>query len=176
MTLNIPHNLLMKSMGLPNSCIVTVSIPENIAKSLYLDGGLSTDEFHITLAYITDIEDLTSVSTVVSNVCTTVSPISIDVGNYVGRFSGEDADVLYAPVFSEDLREFRKLLTTSLTDTGIIYSTKHEWTPHITLSYVDFNIQTPMVTRQEVTWVAEFIEVWNNGVRFYYPLANVQDK
>jgi 2'-5' RNA ligase len=107
-------------------------------------------EMHITLAYLGDINDtdidkadlLSAVGKFASNYYC-VSGKTNGFGRFHGVAGGDD--VIYANFDSPDIPSFRESLVNCLSNAGIQVSKDHGFVPHITLSYIGVDDETPDV-------------------------------
>lgn len=169
MNLHIPKDILLKSMRVHDGFIVALSVPTELANKLALVGDIPAEELHITVAYIENMSQIPLVTTLVSSLASEFDEFKVTTVDV-----GEFPDVVYLGVESYELYKFRTELLSKFDEHKVQYSRKFGWQPHITLSYE--NINPLPVELKGVSWVAEFIEIWNNGIRFRYPLANHQIK
>lgn len=119
------------------------------AAKLALDGGVSADDLHITVAYLgkTDQVDAEALRTAAETAAAR-SPITGKVAG-IGRFTGGDrGDVLVALYDSAGLEQLRRDLDDALATAGLQRPRDHGYTPHLTLGYLDPGDDSP-ITRIE---------------------------
>lgn len=105
---------------------------------LVVDGGEPSNELHVTLAYLGKVSDgidqgklLRAVERFAANHDPVVGTIS---GK--GMFNTPDGIAVVGLVDAPGLGEFRVELVKALADEGLSVRTDHDFTPHVTLAYV----------------------------------------
>lgn len=161
----------------PSGVMVGWFLPDYLAYQYQVDGG-ETD-LHLTAAFLGDMTDLTVEQTrivtgIVAEVAS-VTPAPFGVIDGTGMFKNEDQSVWYATVEFEGLSEFRAALVAALTAAGIELAGFHasvEWTPHITLAYLDVGEDAPDVTvPRSAPILMDDITVAVGGTRFSIDFA-----
>lgn len=133
--------------------MVAFFVPEEYIDDLSacVPNPVNPEAMHITLAYLGDINDgtldkaevISALGKFVNNKGACISGST----NGFGRFHGKDGelDAIYANFDSPELPEFRQHLVKCLSENGVEYSQLHGYTPHITLSYIGLDDETPDV-------------------------------
>lgn len=122
-------------------------LPEDIAAQIAIPDGIDPSELHLTLAYLKAGTDLPMdaperVADTVRAFSYKRQPFTFSV-NGAARFTGTPSsagqDVIYAVVSSESVETFRMDLCFELASAGIVnpWGDHYEYTPHITLAYVE---------------------------------------
>jgi 2'-5' RNA ligase len=145
-------------------CMVAFYPPSDVASKLAIKDGEDPSELHVTLGYLGKLDQISNpeaLKEAMSAFALKFGPIKGDFGG-VGRFSASDTsdskDVIYASADVPELVDFRHNLILVIESTGVQISRIHGFTPHMTLSYVDINEDTP-IRRIEHTEVL-FESVW----------------
>jgi 2'-5' RNA ligase len=157
----------------PQGCIIAIPIPESIAHSLAMAGGEPPSDLHVTVVYLEDGFDFDIVSAVVTSLASSFEAFKLG-NNGLGRFGFEYHDVLYYDVSCPEIFELHDKVKYYLSLAGVQVSEKYPtYRPHCTLMYIDKNVPTPTASDEllELPIFADSIQIWNNGVRFNYPLA-----
>jgi len=163
----------------PKGTIVAISVPYTLANKLYLGGGNSPEEMHITLAYMHYLYDdeLDTLRAIVSSCAKDYSQnLLLKVGG-IGRFSHGDEDVFYASVDNPFLSEFREYVIGRLEAGGLPVSYEHGFTPHITIKYLTKDETTPMLGGDVVgsQWLAETVDIWHGNFKFKYTFSCISE-
>lgn len=136
---------------------------------------VNPDNMHITLAYLGDIDDGLDKSAIISSLGSFVNIQQTIVGrtNGFGRFHGKnnEEDAIYASFDAPELPSFRQSLVDHLANCNIQVSKEHGFTPHITLSYIGVDDETPDVHIPDLT--CKFDTLWlawgNEHIPFKLP-------
>lgn len=120
--------------------LVSLPVPEHVGKQIVVPGGEAPHNLHVTLCYIKSTTDQQKVRDVVENAIGNTSSLTFDIMG-VGRFpassSSDGRDVVYAKVHSPRLLELREKIYDALVAADMPPKNDFEYTPHITLRYVD---------------------------------------
>lgn len=134
------------------SVMISLTIPNEVARTLTIPGGEKENDLHITVCYLgrlseigqDAVDDALQVAELLAD---NSRPISGLVGGF-GRFSASDSsdgkDVIYANVDLPRLPDFRGELIHVLNLAKIPYKNNHGYTPHVTLKYIDSDRNTPV--------------------------------
>jgi 2'-5' RNA ligase/phage major head subunit gpT-like protein len=144
--------------------MVALDLPDDVAASLAVPGGLPANELHVTLAYLgQDLTDdqVAAVAKVVATVAAGSGPLTGTVGG-LGRFpAGADGTPVWVPVDVPGLAELRDDLVDQLAAAGLPVDQAHGFTPHMTLTYLaDGDPEPDPVPPVEVTFDAL---TWTRG-------------
>jgi uracil-DNA glycosylase family 4 len=124
--------------------MIALRLPEATANAIAVADGEAPDKLHVTLAYLGRMSEigpdgLMSAADAIGQVIST--PILRGVLSGIGRFAATDSsdgkDVLTRLVDVPGLNEMRARLCAALDARGVDYSRAHDFTPHLTLAYVD---------------------------------------
>ncbi len=124
--------------------MIAYHLPQAIAEQLAVPEGEPADELHITVAYLGKALDipfgqrlkiLAAVEHVLSKRLPFIATIS-GIGRFPASESSDWQDVIYAKVDAPELADIRQGIAERLADAGIQIATDHEFTPHVTLAYV----------------------------------------
>jgi hypothetical protein len=125
---------------------------EDTATGLAIDGGEPAEALHLTLAYLGKVKDLPKgflkkTLKTLATVAKDQAPLSGNVAG-LGRFTASETsdgkDVLVALADVPGLGAFRHNVVEAVTSVGIEVSTKHDFTPHITLAYLSPGDKSPI--------------------------------
>lgn len=112
-----------------------------------------SNEFHITLAYLGDMDTIdTRTTTAITNALydfSSTMPTLTGRFNGIGRFQavGDDGtDALYVSFDCKELQDWRHELIERLRLAGVNMSSEHGFIPHVTLGYIPSNAVTPMIS------------------------------
>lgn len=136
--------------------MVALFLPTQVADRLHVivrDAGLNAepaDILHLTLVYPGNTEDLADKQAQIAEFCALFAaeaPAITGVIGGIGRFlhnEGNNTNALYASFDSPGLSLLRGELLTGLIEAGLIDAEQlHDFTPHITLAYIDVEQPTP---------------------------------
>ena len=146
----------------PTGVAVVLPLPQELAATLALEGGLPAEDLHLTIGMIGRRDEMTDVQLAeallaVRDAGICCAPITATIGG-IGRFmasNGSDAkDVVYLSVDSPALLELRDEVEDALEARGLELQTDHGFTPHITLAYIDPGAAMPLdsIEPQSVTF------------------------
>ncbi len=116
-----------------------------VAKKLAVEGGEAADQLHVTLAYFGKPDEVgagivSRLEEAVKGFAETHGPIEATfskVGKFPATPQSDGKDVVYLAVDSPDIQEFRKELVACSKEVGADPKANFEYTPHMTLAYVD---------------------------------------
>jgi HK97 family phage portal protein len=131
--------------------MIAFFIDPKSAKKLVIKDGEDPQDLHITLAYIKNDDnkdlDINALKTVVKTFASYASPLQGSTSG-VGRFNpssfSDGLSPVYASVNIEGLQKWRMNLVDALNDNDVTVASNFDYTPHITLSYIDANTDTPI--------------------------------
>lgn len=123
--------------------MVCLYLPMDVARWNAVEGGEPAEDLHVTLAYVPGIgeneEAFEAIREAISAVADEYGPIFGCLGGN-GRFNGSETsdfqDVYYASFDSPILTELRQIICTAIEAAGFDCSSKHGFTPHVTLKYL----------------------------------------
>jgi uracil-DNA glycosylase family 4 len=124
--------------------MIALRLPAATANAIAVADGEPADKLHVTLAYLGRMsklgpESLMMAADAVGQVTST--PVLRGVLSGIGRFaateSSDGKDVLVRMVDVPGLGDMRAKLCAALDARGIDYGRVHDFTPHLTLAYVD---------------------------------------
>jgi 2'-5' RNA ligase len=127
------------------------------AQQLAIPGGEPASELHVTLAYMGDLAEgfpegklnpaltLEHISTVISSYARIVQPISGRIGG-LGRFINpeDERTPVYASVQAPGLQAFQRKLVEVIEQAGYWVAHDFDYTPHITLAYIEPEAEMPV--------------------------------
>lgn len=134
--------------------LVALWLDAETAQQLAVDGGEPADSLHLTLCYAppdsAGWDDLRQARVIAAVEREAFSQsVRGRIGGY-GRFiateSSDGKDVFYAAVDAPGLESFRSGIVAALHEAGVLPSTTHGYTPHITLAYLDTGAANPVDT------------------------------
>jgi 2'-5' RNA ligase len=139
-----PDSMIAKLLNEPvhEGSMVAIYPTKEFAEEIALKGGEPASKLHITLFYF-DQEELTKVNTHVKIInllekfSNTVSKFKITLSKTSTFPQEENLTPYIVLVDSKELIIFRENLAKELDNLGILYSKKFEYTPHITLKYLE---------------------------------------
>lgn len=134
----------MASPDYSDGCMIALYPPAAIAEALVVDGGLPTDEMHVTVAYLGDAADIDGdvLREVVAGLAER-QPFTARISGHA-RFTGGDKDVIVALVDSPDLEDLRRDTLDALYERGIEVPREHGYTAHLTIQYLDPDEPSPL--------------------------------
>lgn len=157
----------------PKEILIAIPVPQSIADSLAVDGGIDPEDMHITLAYIDEDQgvDMGKMREMVSSVAEKISSFPIEISG-IGKFDHDDVDILYASVDSAMLAHLHHILLEQLVEhCGVDPSMEHGFNPHITLSYIDKDEPLPDMGEDILQdWRVDSIEIWKDSGRHKFKL------
>lgn len=137
--------------------MVALMLPEDVAKSIAVEGGVPVEDIHCTVTFHGELDDTAFADLVakVRSLASVAKPLSGSIGG-LGTFPADDPEAgapWWVPVDVPGLAALHEDLL-EVSDTA---KTNHGYSPHITLTYVKEGDQQPSpVDRQEVA----FSSVW----------------
>lgn len=135
-----------------NGFFVALWLSPTTAGQLAIAGGEPAELLHVTLCYCGDVAELDelAITRAIAAVDRTVSyraPLEGSIAGY-GRFnaspSSDAKDVFYASVDAPGLTDLRQSIANELAFAGVPMRTTHDFTPHITLAYVEPDAPNPV--------------------------------
>jgi len=124
--------------------MIAIKVIEPVASQLAIKDGNTPDQIHCTLAYLGKLSTVSSQLIVVKQLLKAMADYSAAMTgkiNGLGRFganeSSDNKEVIYATLDCPGLAALRTDLISSLKSAGVGVTTDHDFTPHITLSYVE---------------------------------------
>lgn len=131
------------------------------ANQLAIPGGEDPSIMHVTLAYMGEMEDepeqgklhpvqsLDTLRFVLSSFAANASPLEGNIGG-LARFAPSPSSDGKTPVIAlvnvQGLQDWRRELVTTLEDAGYFVANNFDYTPHITLDYIDADQPMPIET------------------------------
>ncbi len=111
-----------------------------LAEKLAVEGGEPQERLHVTLLYFEDKaaerEDWEKLSEAVAKVVAKHEKLSGHIAG-AGRFVNDDSDVAWASLDLPGLAQLRQELLEAAQEAGFPVSMSHDFTPHMTLKYLD---------------------------------------
>jgi 2'-5' RNA ligase len=133
---------------MPKSMIACY-LPEEVAEKIEIPGYEKDGDLHLTLVYLGDISlhiDFEGLTEALEEWAETRSPILGKLGD-ISRFPANEntdgMDVAYLPFISDQLTDFRESLLQVIAPFGLSDNSDFDYTPHITLGYLDPKSPTP---------------------------------
>jgi uracil-DNA glycosylase/2'-5' RNA ligase len=130
--------------------MIALRLPAQTAKDIALEGGEPAESLHVTLAYLGRMSTVgpTGMMSAVEAIGTIQdTPVLRGVLAGIGRFAGTDSsdgkDVLIRLVDVPGLTDLRARLVRALVARGVPVNQAHDFTPHLTLAYVDESAKMP---------------------------------
>ncbi|MCC9307692.1 2'-5' RNA ligase family protein [Kitasatospora sp. RB6PN24] len=134
----------MASPDYSDGCMIALYPPRPLADRLTVPDGLPAEEMHVTVAYLgTTAEVERDTVLAVAQALAARPPISATLSGHA-RFTGGAQDVIVALVDSADLEDLRRDCLTQLADREVTVSREHGFTPHLTLTYIDPEADSPV--------------------------------
>ena len=125
--------------------MVAMRLPESVAKAITIPGGEPADRLHVTLAYLgrmseVGIDGLALAQEAIEKV-SRGTPVLKGVLAGIGRFaateSSDGKDVVIALVDVPGVSALRASVMDALKCSGLAPREAHDFTPHVTLAYVE---------------------------------------
>ncbi|MFD9564352.1 2'-5' RNA ligase family protein [Streptomyces sp. NPDC059994] len=134
----------MASLDYSDGCMIALYPPPELAEKLAIEGGLTAEELHVTVAYCGDAADIDgdTLRAVVAEL-TARRPLAAQLAG-LARFTGGGKDVLVVLVDSADLEDLRRDTLDALYERGIQIPRDHGFTAHLTLSHVEPDEEAPL--------------------------------
>lgn len=167
-----------KSNG--NGVMIAFKIPEDLAETLVVghEGAEDADQLHLTLAYLGKYDQIdhaliAGLKSCLQNFGMNYAAISGTLGG-PQRFNAttfsDDKDVCVASFQCKGIQGFRKELLDYIEFAGFQAKNNFEYTPHITLAFIDPEEDLPVhrIPPQDITFHS--ITLYFGGEQFDYPL------
>lgn len=141
-----PSDNTANSQAKEEGVMIALMLPNDIATKMAVENGEKPDAMHITLAYLgkrSELpDDIMLRSTVaIQKTCDKHQSLIKGLAGGPEKFPPSDSsdgkEVIYATIDAPDLLLFRQQLVEELNAEGIEPYANFEYTPHITLAYVD---------------------------------------
>jgi hypothetical protein len=127
-------------------CIM-LEMPADEAVNFAVPGGETAGDLHITLAYLgkgLGLDKMQRVNKVVRSLAHDVITANVGgLGTFEPTENSDGKRVYYAQVASIDIMNFRKLLVDALKHINVEVTSNFEYTPHVTLAYLDETMEYP---------------------------------
>lgn len=146
--------------------IAALWIPDKVGKKIAIEDGETVDDLHCTLAYFGKVDELPDGSEdkciqAVTAAVKGTGPLRGKIGG-IGKFNGSETsdgkDVVYASLDVPGLVSLRERIVTEAEKRGLQVSRVHDFTPHVTLAYVDKGCkEIPNVKSLPVEFDAVFV-------------------
>lgn len=124
--------------------MIAMRLPAQTAKDISLEGGEPPERLHVTLVYLGRMSSvgpggMMSAAEAIGAVQDTpiLRGLLSGIGRFCGSESSDNKDVLIRLVDVPGLTDLRARLVRELSMRGIPISQAHDFTPHLTLAYVD---------------------------------------
>lgn len=161
--------------------MIAFMLDNNAARSLALPGGEPVEDLHITLAYLGDMADATfDVDRLKQELISFASesiPLHGSTGE-LGRFSPSDSSDGKSPIVAlvniPGLQEWRANLVKRIESMGVEVAKNFDYTPHITLAYIDANAPLPVEDVPSVDLVLDRIWLCIGAKRISFPIGDEQ--
>lgn len=162
--------------------LVSLTVPTDVADAL-ADLGVEEDDLHITLTYSGNVEELGDIAVAraliaVADIARMSRPLDGHVGA-LDRFEAtefsDNKDVIIARVDMPSLEPFRQRVEDALNTAGAPPKTNHEYTPHITLAYVDVGAPPPVDDIPALPMHIDHVTVSVGDLRSDLPLGAAHD-
>jgi len=125
--------------------MVAAVIPPDVGGRVAVPGGLPLDDLHLTLVYLGDVADRAAgdrqaVADAVTAAAAAFGPLTGTLSG-LGRFTapGDDnpGDPVYAAADVPGLGRLRLAIADACAAAGVPPASNHDFTPHVTLAYID---------------------------------------
>lgn len=161
--------------------MVAFFLNEKVARKLALPDGEPAEDLHVTLAFSGDKSNLKvnpgKLKKTLAGFASEAKPLTGKTGG-IGRFSPSDSSDGLSPVIAlvnvPGIQRWRADLVKRLESAGVEIAKDFEYTPHITLAYIDEDEPMPVESVPEVD--LKFNEVWLviGDERTAYPIGDEQ--
>lgn len=160
-----------------DSLCVVIRCPDNVAVQCPYKPH-DTSPPHITLAYVDGCppEKLGDVIASLVNAFALLDPFEVTLGSleyFTVDFGGEHRRVAYAGAnFSVDARLYRQEIVDAINEAGLAvreYTNTTEFTPHVTLAYVD-DLESYAGPVPRGSWRVDALEIWHGADRIAFAL------
>ncbi|MFF3151814.1 2'-5' RNA ligase family protein [Streptomyces sp. NPDC057910] len=127
-----------------DGCMIALYPPQSLAEDLAVPDGLDPAEMHVTVAYLGNTADVDRDGLLkATQALAARTPIEASVSGHA-RFTGGDKDVIVALVDSPALEDLRRDTLDQLATHGIDIPRDHGYTPHMSITYVDPDAESPV--------------------------------
>lgn len=132
--------------------MIAAVIPPDAGEQVAVPGGLPLDDLHLTLVYLGDAADRDdadrqAVTDAVTRAAAAFSPLAGTLSG-IGRFTADDdgnpGDPLYAAADIPGLGRLRLAVADACAAAGVPPASNHDFTPHVTLAYIDPDDDLPV--------------------------------
>lgn len=131
------------------------------------------NEYHITLAYFgkdVAVGEVARVMAATRFVVSRFGPFPVRTSTLASFPAGEDGVPIICLVDSAPLLDLRAQLVAAYHAEGIDFSEKHEYQPHVTLSYAEASIAARPIL--PIEWLVQDVVLWGEGFPICtFPLA-----
>lgn len=122
--------------------------PKDVAEKFSVDGGEPAENMHITLGYLGKMDELPEDAyekaiKACEEVAAEQESLSGEIGG-IGRWAAGDEDCVYASVDLPGSNEFRAKLCEALEAAGVPARTNHGWSAHMTIQYLEPDLEVKM--------------------------------
>lgn len=139
-----PHVIAEAAPDYSSSAMLALYPPAELAQRLAVEDGLDPADMHVTVAYLGDAADVDRDAVLkAATAVATRRPITGSVSGHA-RFTGGEQDVIVALVDSTGLEWLRRDAVDELAEQGIAIPAEHGYTPHLTITYLDPDADTPL--------------------------------
>lgn len=154
----------------PTGVMVAFYLPPELATTVAVPGGESTDELHVTLAFLGDARELTDppgLQSAVEAWADETAPVEGEVSG-VGLFTAGPEPVTYLSIDCPDLPGARQRLVDGWLEDQPV-SELHGFTPHCTLAYANLIDQVQAMGGESLTF--DTVSLVIGGDRYDFPLG-----
>lgn len=159
------------------------------AQQLALPGGEPVENLHVTLAYLGDLAEglpeeklnpaltLEHISTVVASYARMAQPFSGRIGG-LGRFINPEraATPVYASVQAPGLQAFQRKLVEAVEQAGYWTAHDFDYTPHITLAYIEPGAEMPIDSVPILPLTFDTICLAIGDDQYFFPIGPQEEK
>lgn len=153
------------------------------AQQLAIPGGEDPSELHITLCYCGKLDEFTAdlehLKATVAQFASNNTPLGGSIGG-IGRFTPSEHSENLSPVIAlvnvPGLQEFRRSLASILDSAGVFIANDYDYTPHITLAYVDPDAPMPIQNIEPLPLAFDTLWLCIGDQRIPYPLGKLPDQ
>lgn len=155
--------------------MIAVYPSPELTAELALDGGEPAEELHLTLAFFGSVDEFNErgredVVAVLETFVAEHDALMGKVGG-VGRFAAPDGrDPVYASADVPGLSRLRTALVEALEVAGVAPLADHDFTPHITLAYLEPGSPMPVQSVEPRPFAIDALELVVAGERRRFPL------
>lgn len=160
------------------------------AEQLAIDGGEPVEDLHCTLAYLGDsmeeppvgklhpLRTSENLSAVLKAFAQSASPINGNVGG-IGRFTPSESSDGISPVIAlvnaPGLQDFRRRLVGIMQSAGYHVANNFDYSPHITLSYIDNDAPMPLDNVVNIPLQFDSLCLAIGDDRYYFPIGETNE-